>query len=819
MSMWMQGVTQDLRFGVRRHLKEFWFTAAAALALALGIASTSTVFTIVNAVLLKGAPVSDSDRLIALSMRDARNRQLAMAQPDFEDWRAASKSFSGMTLMVQVAFSVSDEAHTPEQYFGPFTSTNLFSLIGQRPILGRDFTPEDDRPNAPPVVILSHGLWMSRYGGDSAVIGRTIRLNGLRPIIIGVMAPGMKFPPNSDLWMPLGQTNIGRVEGRRVRSFQLIGRLADGVTLGQARDEISAIAARLAREYPETNRDLVPDLSTYSERVNGPQIKSMYLALMGAAAFVLLIACSNVANLLLARAAYRRREIGVRLSLGATRWRIVRQLLVESGILALFSGVLAIPLTVGTIRFFDAATLDAARPYYVEYSLDGAVFAFFTAICLASGLFFGLAPALHSSKADLHDKLKEGGRSASAGHGARRWTNVLGVAQLALTVMLLTGTGLLIHSFSNMYAMSAGMDTSRVITMQFALPGAKYPTPDDRLAFLKRVDDRLVNLHSLDAVATTSHVPLGGGLGAQIAFDGRLPSPDERPPIVTLVSVGPRYFEALNLRVLAGRSLTEDDGLIGHEGVVVNERFAAMYFPGQDPLGHRIRLWQDVSLRTPTAPSSGWSTIVGISPTVRQRNARELDADPVVYVPRQLTSQGNRATLLVRSQLDPATTTALLRDEIRLLDPDMPLFNIHTMAEGLAQQRWSLAIAGTTFGSFAAIALVLSGIGLYALTAYGVSQRRQEIGVRVALGARPSQIIWMILHRVLAQAVVGVAIGLVGAFAVERTLQGLLVQTDATDPITLTAALVLLIVVVLNACVWPAFRAARLSPLTSLRYD
>jgi putative ABC transport system permease protein len=283
-------------------------------------------------------------------------------------------------------------------------------------------------------------------------------------------------------------------------------------------------------------------------------------------------------------------------------------------------------------------------------------------------------------------------------------------------------------------------------------------------------------------VATTSHVPLGGGLGAQIAFDGRLPSPDERPPVVTLVSVGPRYFEALGLRVLAGRSLTEDDGLIGHEGFVVNERLAAMYFPGQDPLGHRIRLWPDVTQRTPTGPSSGWSTIVGISPTVRQRNARELDADPVVYVPRQLTSQGNRATLLVRSRLDPATTTALLRDEIRLLDPDMPLFNIHTMAEGLVQQRWSLVIAGTTFGSFAAIALVLSGVGLYALTAYGVSQRRQEIGVRVALGARPSQIIWMIVQRVRAQASVGVVIGLAGAFAMERTLQGLLVQTGATDP-------------------------------------
>lgn len=358
--MWMGGVGQDARVAARRLLKERWFTAAAAVTLALGIAATSTVFTVIDAVLLRSAPVSDPDRLIAMSMRDARGRQLGMCYPDFEDWQRASKSFSGMTLMVQVAFSVSDEDHLPEQYFGPYTSTNLFRLIGQRPILGRDFTPGEEAPGAPPVVILSHGLWMSRYGGDLSVIGRTITVSGLRPTIIGVMPPGMKFPPNSDLWMPLGQTTIGQVEGRRVRSFQLIGRLADVVTLGQAREDISAIAARLAQEYPDTNKDLVPDLATYSERVNGPQLQAMYWSFMGAAALVLLIASSNVANLLLARAAYREREMRLRISLGATRWRIVRQLLMESVLLASVSGAIGFPMTIAAIRVFDLVTRDAA---------------------------------------------------------------------------------------------------------------------------------------------------------------------------------------------------------------------------------------------------------------------------------------------------------------------------------------------------------------------------------------------------------------------------------------------------------------------------
>ena len=392
-------VLQDIRYALKQLTRERGFTVVAALALALGIASTTSLITVVNAVILKGLPLADSDRLVAITMRDPRNRQLGMSYPDFDDWQRESRSFSGMTSMLQVAFSVSDEDHLPEQFFGPFTSANLFTMIGQQPLLGRDFTADDDRPGAPPVVILGYGMWQTRYGGDPGIVGRTIRINGLQPTVVGVMGQDMKFPPNSDLWMPLSQTNTPRVEGRDIRSFSVIARLAASVTLEQARAEIANLARETARKFPQSNQDLVPEIVTYQEQANGPQNAVMYWSLLGAAVFVLLIACANVANLLMARSFHRSREVSIRVALGASRWRIVRQLLIESVSLAAIGGVLSVPLVMLGVRMFDQMTRDAGRPYYVTYAIEPSVFAIIAAICLAVGIGFGLAPAWHSAKA------------------------------------------------------------------------------------------------------------------------------------------------------------------------------------------------------------------------------------------------------------------------------------------------------------------------------------------------------------------------------------------------------------------------------------
>jgi predicted permease len=815
--LWVDQLRQDLRYALTLLTRDRGFTLVAALALALGIASTTSLITVVNAVILRGLPLADSDRLVAITMRDSRNPPLAMSYPDFEDWQRASRSFSGMTVMLQVAFSVSDQNHLPQQFFGPYTSTNLFTVIGQRPVLGRDFTPEDDRPGAAPVVILGYGIWQTRYGGDPTILGRTIRVNGVQPTVVGVMGPDMRFPPNSDLWMPIGQTNTPRIEGRGVRSFSVIARLADGVTLEQARTEITNLARATARDYPESNRDLTPEVVRYQDQVTGPQTSVMYWSLLAASLLVLLIACVNVANLLLARSVRRSREIGIRVALGANRWRIVRQLLVESVSIAAIGGVLSVPLVLGAVRLFDRLTQGAGRPYYVTYTIDPSVFAVIAAICVAVGIGFGIVPAWHSARADVNVSLKDGAGSSSGARHQQRWMAMMTVSQIALAVILLSGTGLLVRSVLKMYELSVGVATPRVIVMQLPLPGTKYPTSADRLAFMRRVDERLAEVAAIEASSTTSYAPLGGGAAVQFSIDGRQTGTAERAPLVTMLAIGSGYFDALRSPLLRGRSFTDIDGLPGRDVAIVNQRFAEMYFAGVDPVGHTLQLSQNPSLRTVSGTPSSALTIVGVSQTIRQRNTRELEPDPVVYVPRPAIAHANRATLLVRTARNEAEAAAMLREVIRALDPDMPIFNLRTLDTDLANQRWPLIVVGSTFGLFASIGLVLSAVGLFGLTSYAVATRMKEIALRMALGAMPSRVLRLLLGRVVAQVMLGLALGVLGAYALGRVLQGMLVQTSPTDQQVLATAGVVLLLVASVTCLVPARRATRIDPLAVLR--
>jgi putative ABC transport system permease protein len=807
---------QDIRYAFKLLMRDRGFTIVAALALALGIAATTSLITVVNAVILRGLPLADADRLVAITMRDPRNRQLGMSYQDFDDWQRAAHSFSGMTLMLPVAFSVSDENHLPEQFWGPFTSANLFKVIGQRPFLGRDFTDEDDRLGASPVVILGYGMWQTRYGGDPGIVGRTIRVNGLQPTVVGVMGPDMKFPPNSDMWMPMSQTPTPRVEGRGIRSYSLIARLADGVTLEQARAEMTNIARETARAYPQSNQDLVPEVLTYQEQASGPQTAMMYWSLLGAASFVLLIACANVANLLLARSIHRAREIRIRVALGANRWRIIRQLLVESVSLATIGGVLSVPLVVGGVQLFDQMTQDAGRPYYVTYAIDPSVFALIAGICLAVGVGFGLAPAWHSARADANAGIKEGTASSSGSRGQQHWVATMTVSQVALAVILMSGTGLLIRSVLNQYEMSLGLQTSRVIAMQFPLPGSKYPTSAERLMFMQRVDERLAEVNAIEASSTTSNAPLGGGAAVQVVIDGRQTGTAERAPLVTMVAIGSRYFDVLQSPLLRGRPFTDIDGSPGRDVAIVNQRFAEMYLAGGDPIGHSIRLSQNPAIRSVSGVPGSALTIVGVSQTIRQRNTRELEPDPVVYVPRPSVVQTNRATLLVRTARNQAETTAVLREEIRALDPDMPIFNVRTLEADLANQRWPLIVVGSTFGLFASIGLVLSAVGLFGLTSYSVARRMREVALRMALGARPGDVLWLLFGRVVAQVLLGLTLGVAGAYAVGQVLQGMLVQTSATDPLVLAGVGLVLLIVAAVTCLVPARRATRIQPVAVL---
>jgi len=812
------GVWQDLRFAIRLLLKERWFTAAAAFALALGIGVNTAVFTFVNAVLLRGLPFDDPDRIIALGSTDARGRQLGISRLDFQDWSDAARSFSGLALFLGAPMNISEETLAPEQFSGTYASANMFRLIGQRPVLGRDFGLEDDRPEGEPVVIVSNGLWRSRYGGDPNILGRVIKVNSLPCIIIGVMPPDMRFPFNNDIWMPLSKLPpAARDAARGVRNFTAFGRLAPDVTLPSARAELEGIGARLARDHPATNKDIRPTVMTFNDRITGPQIRLLFWSLMGAVGFVLLIACANVANLLLSRAAQRSREIAVRVSLGAGRWRIIRQLLVESVLLATFSGMLGLGLAILGIRLFDAATTDVGKPYWMTFTLDPVVFVFLAGICVSTGVIFGLAPALHISRSDVNEVLKDaGGRSGSGGIRARRWTTALMVVEVALTIVLLAGAGFMMRSFLALYQTDLGFDSSRLTTMRLFLPLTKYPEPEPRAALVQRIEERLGNLSALQAVALTTNPPGFGGFVRQLTVDGRPDIDADRRPEVTMVGITAGYFDTLGVGLVRGRDFRRDDGLAGHEAVIVNQRFVAMHFAGEDPLGRRITLIDPNPSVQQSAPRT--AAIVGVVPPIRQRNFQEPEPDPVVYLPYRADPQRN-LMMIVRVSGDPARMTALVREEMRALEPDVPLVGIQTMDRLLAQQRWVFRVFGTMFAIFAGIALLLSSLGLYAVTAYSVSQRTAEIGVRMALGAQSPQVMWLVLRRSLLQLAVGLPIGIAGALGVGRLLQSLLVQTSTRDPVTLASIAMMMIGVSLAACFWPARRAARLDPVVALRYE
>src|SRR5262245_19454225 len=806
---------QDIRYAARMLVKWRWMTAVAVIALALGIGANCAVFTFVNAVLLRGVPFPDPDRVVALGTKDARGRDQGVSYYDFLDWRESSKSFSDVSLMGQPAFNVSEQGTSPERYNGAYVSGNTFRLIGAQAMLGRSFIPEDDSDGAMPVVVLGYGIWQSRYAGDRGVLGKTIKINDLQATVSGVMPQGMQFPPNTDLWLPLGQATINRGQSHQVRIYQVIARLADGVTIPQARSELSTITARLAREYPATNQGVEPTVISFNERVSGSQIRLVFWSLMGAGGFVLLIACSNVANLLLARSADRAKEVGVRLSLGASRGHVIRQLLAESVMLSLLGGLVGMPLAYAGIRVFDSLTQNVGKPYWMVFSIDPIILLFFVGICFATGIVFGLAPAMHVSRTSLNEVLKEGGRSGSSGIRAHRWTNGLLIVQVALTLVLLAGAGFMMRSFFVLYRLDLGFNTPRLLTMQITLNDRKYPTSEERNGFARRLTERLRGIGALEAVTTASNFPVGGGYGVELTIDGRS-DPNARRPSVTMIGAGASYFDTVGIKIRRGRAFTRSDETPGRGGVIVNQRFADMHFKGEDPLGRQISLIED----RPNGVDLRSLTIVGISTTVRQREIQGLEPDAVVYVPYFAGPDlGRNVAVVVRTSSDTAAAVPLIRQAVLELDPDLPVYNVRSMGELLAQRRWQYRVFDGMFAAFAAIALLLAAVGLYAVMAYSVTLRTREIGVRMVLGAPPREVVWLFLRRAIVLVVIGLTIGMSGAFGVGRLLQSLLVQSTGRDVAVLLSIALVMVLVAITASVWPARRATRLSPVTALRYE
>ena len=812
---------RDARFAVRLLMRERWFTAAAVLALGLGIAANNTVFVLMNGLLLHDLPFADPDRVVSIgsSVGGAGRANAGVSYLDLQDWAAAQRTLDGLGAVMEASMNVADEGGTPERFVGAYVSANAFSIIGRRPVLGRGFDAADDQPGATPAVVLGDVIWRTRYGADPNVIGRTIRVNGVPAAVIGVMDDGFAFPARSRLWLPLAQLATETRERRDARVLQGIGRLASDVTATQAAGDLRRSAETLAASFPSTNRNVVPRVDGFRDRVIGGRARTTFPILVAMVGFVLLIACANVANLLLARAAYRAREISVRVAVGASRWQIVRQLLIESLVLAGAAGVVGLGLSVVAVGAFHDATgpIDGGGlPYWVTFPMDWRVFPYLTAVCLGTAIVFGLVPAIQASRTNVAIRLAESGTGSTGSVGQRRWTTRFVVAQLALTPILLTGAGLMMRSIVAQQDIDPGVPTAGLVRMRLSLTGPAYESASQRARFYRQLEDRFAEASDLRATLA-SHAPFEGSLLRQLSIDGRAAAgeDDRNRSLVRVLTVGRAYFDVLGTQAVRGSRFSGLDAGGALIAGIINEQFASRHFANRDPVGHRLDLVGPDRERI----GGGDVSIVGVAPNIRQSSTEsQTSFDPIVYVP-YTANPIPQANILVRSNLAPGAVAALVRDHVRAIDADLPLYDVMTLDDSLAisDERLGLRIFGTIIILVGVIALVLATVGLYAVTAYATAQRSREFGIRVALGSRPSQIGWLVARHALRQLAVGLAIGMAGALGMSQILRGVMIGISARDFWTLPAVALLLIVVTFGASLMPARRAMRLNPVNALR--
>jgi len=811
----------DLKFALRLTFKDRWISAAAIIALALGIGVNAVGFTIVDTAFLRGLPVEHPRELFIPCWIGPEGDLCSVSRIELDEWRAALPALTSMAAYSEDATNIGDDRNFPEQANGVFVTANLFGVLGIQPVLGRDFSPQDDRAGAEPVVLISHRMWRDRFALDRGVLGRTLRVNSTAATIIGVMPEGMNFPENHQLWVPWTPFHQQYAAVRERRGLTPVVRLANDGERQAANAALSGLVGPLKSAYPELyKRAFSVSLSPFTDRFIGGRAKDMFAVIMGAVTFVLLIACANVANLLLSRSGKRAPEIAIRMALGAARWRLVRQLLIESFILAGAGGVLGLLLASYGVRLFETAMADSGKPYWLVFTLDYSVVIYVSAVCIATALVFGLAPALQVTKKDNDYALKQNARGFAGSPRMRRWSGALVVIELSLAVILLAGAGLMIRSFYTLYALNLGFSTDHLVMFGFDLLDHDYPDDDAIRRFTVEVESRIDAIPGIDGVAVTNGVPPRHRFERVLEIEHQEQAGGEAPE-ASVVAITPQYFDVLGVRVSRGRNFQSSDGLPGSEAILVNQRFADRFFPGQNPLGRRIRFKAG-------AVSSGnfrfieggkpeaWHTVVGITPTIRQGAVQEGYLNAVVYTP-YMRNVDRGAYLLVRSSLPLSVVSDLVRRELQAIAPNQPLRAGVTLGQWMASERWLYRVFGGLFSILALIALTLSSVGIYAVMSYAVAQRKQEIGVRIAVGAQPIQVAWIVLRRGLRQLLWGLVIGLSGALALSLVMANLLVEIRPGDPTTLAAISALLTIVSIAACLIPARRAASVDPVIALR--
>jgi putative ABC transport system permease protein len=802
---------QDTRCALRSLSKSPGLTALLLLTLALGIGANSAIFSVVDAVLLRPLPYREPDRLVVISESNAPNdlaSRNAVAPGNFLDWREQNRVFEHIGAVSLPGFNITD-SDRPERVLGAAITAGMLRMLGLQPQLGREIEPADDRPDAAPVVLISSSLWQRRFGGDPAIVGKTIHLGTIPATVIGILPAGLQFPQKDvDLWVPLEQNINGHdMHWRNSHYLDVYARLKPGVTLAQARAEMNQLAAEMKRAHPDTNSGAGTFIMPVQEDMVS-DIRPALLTLLVAVGFVLLIACANVANLLLVRATGREKEMSIRLALGAGSFRLVRQMLTESVLLSVGGGAAGL-LVASWAREALLALRPASLPQYNAIELDTRVLVFTLGLSIATGVLFGLVPALRAARSDLNLALRGSSRSATAGAGAHRLRNVFVAGEIAVSLVLLVGAGLLIRSFVRLRNNELGFRTDHTVTARISIPSDKYTKSEQVTAFYDRLLSEVRARPGVETAGTISFLPLTGH-NFDNSFDivGRPPHPTSQREYALIRMTDPQCFGVLGIPVLRGRNFDERDRAGAPRAVVISAFMARRYWPDSDPIGQHLVAYMGDD-------QSPWE-IVGIAGDVRTRISREPEPTIYFHYPQM---PYRFMVVTVRTHANPQSMVESIRGAVRSVDPEQPLFQVRTLEELMSQTLVPWRFSMTLLGSFAALALILAAAGIYGVISHTVGQRTNEIGIRMALGAQPRDVLRLILRQGIGVALIGIAVGLGGAFYLTRFLQTQLYAVRPTDPLTFAAIPLVLLVVAFAASYIPARRATRVDPMVALRYE
>jgi putative ABC transport system permease protein len=801
----METLLRDIRYGIRSLLKRPGFTAIALIALALGIGANTAIFSLVNAVLLRPLPFAEPDRLVWVfgNIRNGGNRA-SVSPLDFLDYRKQNITFEefAASISVPIALNLTGSGE-PERLTAAGVTGNYFQALGAKAALGRTFSLENEKPGSDQVAVLSYGLWQKRFAGDADILNKKVLLDGKSCAVIGVMPQSFTFPQSVELWVPLNFDVLPGMKQRKAHFLRPIGRLKEGVTLAQAQADTDAVARRLEEQYPETDTGWNLRLVSLREQLVGNTRPTLFI-LFGAVGFVLLIACANVANLLLVRAAGRQKEIAVRTALGAGRFRIVRQMITESVMLSLVGGALGALLAVWGVELLVKLS-EGNIPATAQVRIDATVLGFTLLIALVTGVLFGLAPALRTMKFNLSESLKEGGRSGSEGAGHNRTRSVLVVLESAVAVVLLIGAGLLVRSLIQLQHVSPGFEAHNVLTMNVQLPREKYATPEKAVNFFQQLEGRLGSLPGVENVGLVSELPLSGQPNDMpYTVEGRPPVSINQSFDDDFRRVNRQYFAAMRIPFLRGRNFTEQEVQQGAKVVIISDLLARQTFPNEEPMGKRLV----------TMMAKEPFEIIGIVGDIRHR---DLESEPAaaMYMP----AYNFGMNVVIRTTGEPSSIATAAREQVRSIDPDQPVAAVKTMDQWL-----ETAVAGPRYRTillalFALVALVLAATGIFGVMSYSVTQRTHEIGVRMALGARRLDVVKLVVRQGMSLVVIGVGLGLLGAFALTRVMSSLLFGVTAKDPLTFLGVAGMLTLIAFIACYLPARRATKVDPLVALRYE